>query len=52
MTFKTGLKAMEPCLPSLNLLDLVGVENCMIGPQETEWLRKSAHEGLEILTKC
>lgn len=52
MTFKTGLKAMEPCLPSLKLLDLVGVENCMIGPQETEWLRKSAHEGLEILTKC
>ncbi|KAI9238233.1 MAG: hypothetical protein BYD32DRAFT_460832 [Podila humilis] len=49
MTFEIGLDAMEPCLPSLRLLDLEEVERCMIGPQEMEWLRKFAHGGLGIL---
>ncbi|KAG0337385.1 hypothetical protein BG000_005482 [Podila horticola] len=51
MSFKAGLKAMEPCLPSLKLLDIFDVEGCRIGTQELEWLRKSAHGRLRISYK-
>ncbi|KAF9961841.1 hypothetical protein BGZ72_001391 [Mortierella alpina] len=38
MTFKTGLKAMEPCLSSLKDLDIVRVEDIQIGIEELHWM--------------
>ncbi|KAG0020328.1 hypothetical protein BGZ81_009382 [Podila clonocystis] len=38
MTIKTGLKAMRPCISSLQFLEILEMERCQIGKKELDWM--------------
>ncbi|KAG0020326.1 hypothetical protein BGZ81_009380 [Podila clonocystis] len=48
MSFKTGLKAMKPCVSSLRFLDIMEVMGCKIGGHGLEWMFRLVPKGLDI----
>ncbi|KAF9382007.1 hypothetical protein CPB97_007387 [Podila verticillata] len=38
MTFKTGLKAMRPCVSSIRFLEILEMKRCRIGEEELDWM--------------